>query len=378
MSIFDVMHQPQAHRLVQRALTAHRTPHAYVFHGPEGVGRELFAHRLAKLLLCEKPIHRSPADVPGFDDWSDALIDACNACDACRFSEASTHPDLHLIHRELIKQHPDPTIRARKGLDLGIDVLREFVIKSVANKPSLGRAKVFIIRETEKMTVAAQNALLKTLEEPPATTFLMLIVSSIDALLPTTKSRCQMIPFGPLPTSFIVDGLRSADESMAESEATLCAAFANGSLGLAQRYHADRLIEFNARITETLCDLQSAGVTELAKRMIEHASELGDVYKSRDKDISDTEAKRRGLKTLLLLASMWYRSVLHRCVGADVAATDSRDEQRLQHAASSFTPRRAGDAIRSIVTAERQLDLNVNVQLCLESLLIRLARLTAA
>jgi DNA polymerase-3 subunit delta' len=95
------------------------------------------------------------------------------------------------VHRYLIKEHPESDVRKRKGLEISVDVLRHFVIERTALTPIRGRAKVFVIREADSMTTQAQNALLKTLEEPPGPTFIILLVSALDGLLPTTLSRCQ-------------------------------------------------------------------------------------------------------------------------------------------------------------------------------------------
>lgn len=376
MSIFEVRHQPRAQRLIQRALASDRLPHAYIFHGPEGVGREMFAQRLGKLLLCERRALVSAGDVEGFERWSGGqVVDACQECEACRAVHAGTHPDQHIVYRELIKQHPDPVVRARKGIDLGIDVIREFVISRVGNKPAMGRGKVFIVREADKMNVAAQNALLKTLEEPPATTFLMLVTASLDRLLPTVRSRCQQIPFGPLPADFIVEHLVANNDAITTEEAGLCAAYGSGSLGLAQRHHDDRLMEYDARMGEVFTGLRQGGVSQLAKRIIANAKELGGVYQTRDQAISDTEAQRQGLKSLLSLLSDRYRHALHAAVGVADGQVHTTADDQPDGPGQSLTAGRAADAIRTITTTERQLDLNANVQLCVEGLLIHLSRL---
>ncbi len=375
MSIFDVQHQARAHRLIQRALAGDRVPHAYIFYGPEGVGREKFADRLARIHLCDRPVQMDPGEVPDFTDWTEALLDACGACDACLLTEAQTHPDLHLIYRELIKHHPDAAVRGRKGIDLGVDVIREFVIDRVGLKPYLGKAKVFIVREAETMTNAAQDALLKTLEEPPGTTFLILIVSALEAMLPTTRSRCQLIPFGLLPTAFIDERLTSTVEDASEEQARWCAGVAAGSLGVALRHLEDGLIDHNNRLAEMLFNLPQASPTELSPAIIDQAKELGDHYRKRDKDISDTEARRRGLKSLLGLMSNWYRDVLTLSVGAAAEPVNVAHREQLNHLADSLSVHGAQQAVRAIATAERQLDLNANVQLCIDGLMIRLARI---
>lgn len=357
MSLDDVQHQPRARRLIRFALAARRMPHAYIFHGPEGVGRELFAQRLGRVLLCSDPVTSD-----------EGIVDACGRCESCELAIRASHPDIHIIHRELIKLHPESDIRKRKGLELGIDVIRHFVIHDVANKPSMGRAKVFIIREAEKLNVEAQNALLKTLEEPPPTTFLILVTASLESLLPTVQSRCQVIPFGLLPREFVVEQMLAKNEGVTREAAERCAVHGGGSLGAAMRHLADGLIEYESLADGVLNDAAGGDVPGAAKRIIDGGKKLGEHYQKRDPEISDTEAQRRGLKAVFSLMAMNVRSALGASVGVPdggTAATVVVDRAR---------PRDCIRAVHAIASAERSLDQNVNVQLCVESLLIELSR----
>ncbi len=361
MSFSDVQHQPQAFGRIRSALTSDRVPHAYVFHGPEGVGRELFANRLARVLLCEQPVAHEAAG-----------LDSCGQCVACEKSAADAHPDLHVVYRELNKQHPDPKVRSRKGLGLSVDVVREFVLKSVASKPAMKRAKVFIIRGAETLNVAAQNSLLKTLEEPPSTTYLLLITTSADRLLETVRSRTQMISFGLLPADFIADRLRAADDTMSEEQAQFCAQHAGGSLGNARRIHEDKLLECDRRLAEALSGLSRRGLTEIAKLVIDEGKALGACYQKRDPEVSDTEAQRRGLKALLALTASALREALHVSVGGVVTINP-----RYALLAENTSPGSLTAAIRAVATTERYLDFNANVQLTVEGFLIQLNRALA-
>lgn len=357
MSLFDVRHQPKAHRLVQHAVNGQRFPHAYIFAGPEGVGRKMFAERLAGLLLCESIIHPDSSQTEGLSDWPDALTDVCGQCKSCQLRASESHPDLHMITRELIKSHPDPTVRNRMGLDLSIDVIRTFVIDQVGHKPVMGRAKVFIVREADLMSRSAQNALLKTLEEPPATTFLILLTQSVDALLPTTRSRCQVVPFGLLPTDFVTEQIQSRVDDLSPEDAMWYADIATGSLGLALQFVEQDLQTHRHSVAEIINGLTKSAPTTLAGKFVKQAKSLGEEFRKRDKDISDTEAQRRGLRTLFLLLASHFRSRLRETLDA------------------STVYRPLTDAIQAVRTAESQLKLNTNVTLTVESLLIQLGRL---
>ena len=373
MSLVDVEYQAHAQGVIQRALNGERLPHAYLFHGPDGVGKELLARGLAQLLLCPEPttveLHGEKAAAVGVE----RLQSACGACANCRLVQAETHPDLHVVHRYLYREHPDSEVRRRKGLDLGIDVLRHFVIERVGLKPSHGQAKVFIIREADRITTAAQNALLKTLEEPPSATFIILLAQSLDRLLPTTRSRCASVRFGALPLSFVADRLQHLAPELEDPARAWYARFSGGSLGRALECIEAQLYDLNQRLIPRLAELaHTPGALEV-KTLTDESKGLGDIYRTHDPDISDTEATRRGLKTLLHLFATWYADLLHVGSGTgDSLLVNTAARDLLSK--TDLAPAAAGKAVNRIAEAERQLDLNANTQLCLESLLHALAR----
>lgn len=408
MSLLDVKHQNSAQRLIQRAIARERIPHAYIFHGPDGIGKERLAQGLAELLLCENPIERK-------DEQGCAVRIGCGACVDCRLMRAGTHPDWHLIHRQLNRDHPDPDIRRRKGLDIGVDVLRHFVIEKVGHTPNRGLAKVFVIREADRITTQAQNALLKTLEEPPGTTFIILLVSSLERLLPTTLSRCQLVGFDVLPTRFVRSELGRLRSKNKPEELDWCARVGAGSIGSSIEALDDGLCAINDELLNTLIDAgggpsggskrpRTLGDADTIKRWTDLAGSLAERYRKRDPDITDTEANRRGLQTLFRLAALWYADLLHVRVGAydSSDATTSRSEdaepsgnlfdaepapkestaplgpslcnaRRLSDLERLATGMDQESAIGRLAQSERQLDLNANVQLVVETLLNDLA-----
>ena len=175
-SIFD---QPSAVETLRRAYAAGRMPHAMIFSGPVGVGKGTTARALAALWLCERA-HRSPPP---------SGTRPCGTCDSCLAIEAGSHPDEHVITKELIRYH-DKTGKS-KGVDLSIHVIRPEVVAKAALKPVMGQGKVFVIEQAELMNGPAQNALLKTLEEPAGRTLIVLLTAAPGWLLPTIRSRCQ-------------------------------------------------------------------------------------------------------------------------------------------------------------------------------------------
>ena len=167
----------------------------------------------------------------------------------CILMSAGNHPDFHSIYRELIEFHPDPKVRGRKALDLGVDVIREFLIAAAGSRPVRGRAKVYVVREAERMNVPAQNALLKTLEEPPPDTYIVLVTSSAARLLPTTRSRAQMVPFGALPPEFVRERLRASEKDLTDAEARFLATVSEGRLGPALESAASDTVLGKAALT---------------------------------------------------------------------------------------------------------------------------------
>jgi DNA polymerase-3 subunit delta' len=333
----------------------------------------MLALGLAKLLLCEKPGPVAVTDVPELAGGTETVRDACGCCRSCHLVDVGNHPDLHLIYRQLNAHHPEATIRNRKAVDMGVDVIRHFLIDAAGVIPTCGRAKVFIIREADRITTAAQNALLKTLEEPPSATFLILLATSCDRLLSTTRSRCQMVRFAPLPTDFVAKKLREMTEDILPDDARLYAALAQGSLGTALRYAEDDLAAFNGELAELLADLNRTTAAPTAKRIVEFAKDSAGRYRERDRELSDTAAQRQALRVVVVLMAMWYRDWLHVLAGtAEVAANESA-ATRLQSAAGVLSLEAAARAVALITEAEGQLELNANVQLCIESLMFKLA-----
>ncbi len=388
MRLSDVQHQPRALALLRRGLHSGRTPHAYLFEGPEGVGKELTARALAARLLC-------------LDERLAADADACGRCAACRLVESDNHPDLHLVHRGLHKLHPDPRIRRGKALFLVVDVVRHFLIEPAALKPSQGRRRVFIVRDAERMNEQAQNALLKTLEEPPGTACLILLTSSAGRLLPTIRSRCQSVPFGLLPAEFVAHELRARTDLSAADARTL-AHLSEGRLGVALRWQQLGLLELWPAAAELVLvpdqDIVAfgKGTLELASTLAARAAQAEraraeepdeDEEEEREEDDDDeedegpgrraatrriaTDELRAALKLVLMLQAALLRDGLLLRTGA--AAPPYAPQQHETAAALARQPTgRLERALEALHEAEYLLDRNVAPQLTCERLAVAL------
>jgi len=372
----DVKHQPHAQRVIRRALRADRVAHAYVFLGPDGVGKESFALGLAEVLLCPAPVERRADAAGGASADADSLPAACGRCEDCRMTAAQSHPDLHLIYRQLNRSHPDPDVRKKKALEIGVDVLRHFVIDRVGLTPQRARHKVFIIREADRITSAAQNALLKTLEEPPADTILILCVSAVDRLLPTTLSRCQLVRFDPLPGDFVRERLAELLPDMPADRVEWYTRRSDGSIGLAIEQAADELFDVNERILDGLERMTVDDGAARAGDWFEEAKSLGPGYRKRDPEVTESEAQRRGLQAVFRCVADWYADVLRRRSQMDAVVNQARRTQ-IERVAKGLADHRAVRALNRIALAEWQLERNGNAQLVAETLAADIVRLTA-
>ena len=396
MRLADVRHQERAVSILRRALRSGRTHHAYLFDGPEGVGKELAGRGLAARLLCT-------------DETIEPDADACGRCSSCRLLDSDNHPDFHLIHRGLHKFHPDRAIRDSKGLFLAVDLIRRFLIEPAGMKPTQGRRRVFLIRDAERMNEEAQNALLKTLEEPPGSACLIVVTSSASRLLPTIRSRCQHIPFGLLPPDFVAGEL-GARLGLAPADAKALASLAGGRLGVAIRWHHAGLLAALDVVGRSLDRLPDGDPEAFGKSLIELATDLagklanGPAGRALRSQISDFESQRRedrdpgpaadaddeadsrkstgkaastdelreALKLVFVLIAALIREALVVKTGAAALCNIPQQRQRVEAIAAAASLDCLDVRIRAVSEAEQMLDRNVAPQLVCERLAVAL------
>jgi DNA polymerase-3 subunit delta' len=244
MPFRDVIGHRRLVGLLQRAVARESLPPSLIFAGPQGVGKRLTAVAVAQTLNCTSRI--SPTTT---------AIDACGECAACSRIARAVHPDVLILE-------PGETGSIK------IEPVRDAIGRS-AYRPFEGRRRVVIVDDADALVAQAQNALLKTLEEPAAASVFVLITSRPDMLLPTVRSRCPQLRFGPLSIEELVTALERRGKPAEEARAV--AAIADGSLGHALRANADDFVEARSiaeRVLEQLAPVPGASERIDAARLL--------------------------------------------------------------------------------------------------------------
>jgi len=366
MALKDIFCQDRAIGILQRALAAGRSAHAYIFAGLEGIGKYTTAQQWAKLLLCQNPAEAGTPDEP--------FADSCGACDACALFEADSHPDFIHVYKELREYTRDGKGKAAP-VDLPIDVVREFLLEKAPTRPMHSGRKVFVVSEAEKLNASSQNALLKVLEEPPAFCTIILLCTRIERLLPTTKSRCQTIRFGPIDGDRIVKAL--ANMGLKREPAQFFARLAQGSLGQACQWarlecEGTGLFETKRKVVASLARFALPDALELAEQMLVQAKEVATNWASLEKAVSKSDLNRRAEKTLIQVVLSAFHDAMVVKVRPGHALIHADQSREIARLADRLDPETAAEKIREGYEALSWIDANVNDKLIFERLLLRL------
>ena len=347
-----------------------RPAHAYIFAGLEGVGKYKTARQWAKLLLCHNPQTKQGP--------TGTFADSCGSCESCTLLEADSHPDYAHVYKELLEYTKEGKNK-KTPIDVPIDVIREFLIEQVAIRPTLSSRRVFVLSEAEKLNANSQNALLKVLEEPPPHCTIILLCTRLEQLLPTTRSRCQIIRFGPVDDERIVGQLTTM--GLGAKEAAFFARLAQGSLGLACQWarlelEGAGLFEIKRGVVASLADYKMIDALALAERVLENAKQIATGWADLDKATSKSDLTRRADKTLIqiILAALRDVTIVHLAAGRPLINSDQAEQ--IARLAQRLDPEQALEAIGDGYEMLRWLEDNVNERLIFERLLLRLARST--
>lgn len=307
----------------KKAIAVHKVSHAYILAGEAGMGRKSLANAFALTLLCEK-----------------GRTEPCLECHACKQVLSGNHPDLIYVTHE-------------KPASIGVDDIREQINDTIMVRPYSSQYKIYIVDEAQKMTVQAQNALLKTIEEPPAYAVIMLLTTNQDAFLQTILSRCVQLKLKPLKDSVVKTYLEEKLQ-VKDIQAEIYSAFARGNLGKA--IHLAQSEDFKMMYEEILKLLKEIKEMDI--------SQLLDVIRKLKDDNTD-------IKECLDFMQMWYRDILMYKTTKDLNLLIFKDEfSAVKKAASLSSYEGLEQILGAIDKARVRLDANVNMELVMELLLL--------
>jgi DNA polymerase III subunit delta' len=341
MPFRDIVGHRRLISLLSRASAQQTLPPALLFAGPYGIGKRRTALAVAQALNCPRAAASSMSG-------THLELDACGMCPSCRRIERGIHPDIILLE-------PGETGTIR------VDDVRG-IVTAAGYRPFEARRRVAIVDEADAMLGSAQNALLKTLEEPPSASVFILVSSMPDALLPTVLSRCSRLRFGPLTAAEVTEALMKS-HGYSEPDARAAAIEAQGSVGralemesadlVAAREAAQRILEQTARITDPT-------------RRVDVARDLtgqkGTAATERDQLASSLRALSSLLRDLGILAS-----------GGDVRLLANADLQPvLQRLLTAFNGDRSHRAFTAVDAALAALERNASPKIVADWLVLQL------
>jgi DNA polymerase-3 subunit delta' len=324
LSFDDIAGHDRPATILKRALANKTLAHAYLFSGGEGIGKKMTALALAAAVNCRNPVSSG----------------GCGECPSCRKVAALTHPDVHIL--------------AADGDEIKIDQVRQ-TQADLALKPFEGAKKILIVDGAESMNPSSANAFLKTLEEPPGETLIVLVSPLPQSLLPTIRSRCQEIRFLPLPRPILAQALMRK-RNLSEEDAWFLAAIAQGSLGRGLAMD----VEQEKAVREELVVLWSGLGRMNAAEVLAQAEVL-----SKD---------RERLERLLDIGVEWLRDAIVLRVTGDERLLVHRQakDRHLQWGEGIPLQQMLADMVL-FTTSSRLFERRISAQLVAENLLLKLA-----
>lgn len=319
----DIIGQEQIREHLQTALQTRRISHAYLISGERNSGKEFIAKVFAMALQCEK-----------------GGVEPCQECHSCKQAISGNHPDIIRLVPERPNLISVEDIRSKINADMGI-------------KPYQGPYKIYLISEGEKMTPQAQNALLKTLEEPPAYGVILILTNSLESMLPTILSRCVQLHMKPVPDAlvkkYLMETLRVPDY-----KAEVCTAFARGNVGraklLASSEEFDKVKEEAVTLLKYIHEMELSEIVAAIKKITEYQLDVTDY---------------------LDILSIWYRDVLLFKAMNDANHLIFREEiQYIKKVADRSSYEGIEKILEALDKAKARLAANVGFDLTMQLLLM--------
>ena len=319
----DIIGNEDAKDYFIKALTKDHLSHSYIFEGPYGVGKKTFARKLAKAILCESRDEDK----------------ACDRCQSCHMVEAGTHPDIIIIEKDT---------KVTK-----VDNIRENIVREMEIKPYQSNHKIIIVNAADTINIQGQNAMLKTIEEPPKYGIVILVCENLASMLPTIKSRCITVRFNPLSKEKMNAYLQ--DKGIGEGERQVYAKLSEGSIGVINDI------------------LQDENYIELRKQSISYLERLGKANLLQLYDlVKEITDQKENIEQILEFWLYWYRDV------AVIKASGSEDlyyldyQKQLLDMSQNITYNKVSQNIESIKYAILDIKQNIYSTFVIENLLLKL------
>jgi hypothetical protein len=338
-----------AQQSLRNAMCGDRLHHAWIFSGPVGVGKRTTALELARVLLD-----------PVVDAQEIGLPTASQPSETGILLAAGSHPDLHLLRKEDAAHSDNRALRERKQLNIPLDLLRERIIGGrtgdgknheavVYRTATRGNGKVFIVDEAELLDRTAQNILLKTLEEPPSGTFIILVTSRPEILISTIRSRCQHVQFGTLDEATMRVWLSGENLGLDEGVVQWLLNWSEGSPGRFEMALQHQIYDWASALEPMLREAdQGRWQSELGPTMVNLVEQFAELVIADNKNASKEAANREGFRQLLRMLGQHLRTRL-------------ANEEPSGHAVCCMT-------IDMLSEIERQSESHLNIKQLLESL----------
>lgn len=323
MALSDVIGNDMIVRRLKILKAADIVSHAYVFEGPDGIGKRFTAFNFAKTLFCREN-----------DD------DACEECLSCKKLNHENHQDFYYI-----------TPEGNSIKDMQIEMLQE----NIQKKPFSSDRTIFVIDKADSMTTRAQNRLLKTLEEPPGNITIILLAENSGNIVPTILSRCIIFKFKPIPRE-LVKRYIIEKHGLGEDEADVVASFSYGTIGKAEKLCTSET--FKAR-------------RELCNRIAQAILKKDKVF-SNLKELSEISSSKEDALEMLDLLECWFRDLMIVEAGdCDQLILNLDYKPLLSEAARQYNEVNAGHVIEIIEEAKNDINMNININYSIKNMLIK-------
>ncbi len=374
MSWLDIFGCDEIATQFARANRRNRLGGSFLFVGPKGIGKRNFAFALGKALLCEKNFSKDEAVASRLDESDEAALaefTPCGVCESCKrfeFDVASvetripTHPDFHYVCKPEDRSYipisllvGDKEDRSEAGLCYNLSL-----------SAYMGGRKVAVIDDADYFNVEGANALLKTLEEPPANTIIILIGTSATKQLPTIRSRCQIFRFAPLATDDVAEILLRLGKVTSPEEATAFARVSGGSVDVALK-----------ALDSDFALFQNTILTELARDRLTSVKFATQVIEYVDKISKEATVRRPRLRNALEFAASFYRALYEELAfPSNVRRTSSQalvSAAKKRANSGDLIPEDALECLERTLQASDQVDQNANLPYVVETWLYDLS-----